>query len=116
MYRIGIDVGSTWTKYCIVQDGVVKSMFMEKTPVRQKEYFCKKIHEMQTAYAGAEIVSCGYGKRNVIGLKKVNELTALAKGCYFAAGYEGIVMDIGGQDTKIIWQEKGRLREFFCQR
>ena len=113
MYRIGIDVGSTWTKFCIVQDGVVKSMFMEKTPVRQKEYFCKKILELQTAYAGAEIVSCGYGKRNVTGLKTVNELTALAKGCYFAAGYEGIVLDIGGQDTKIICQEQGRLLEFF---
>lgn len=113
MYRIGIDVGSTWTKYCIMQDGTVKSMFMEKTPVRQREYFCKKIHKLQTAYAGAETVSCGYGKRNVAGIKMVNELTALAKGCYFATGYDGIVLDIGGQDTKIIYQEKGKLREFF---
>lgn len=113
MYRIGIDVGSTWTKYCIMQDGTVKSLFMEKTPVRQREHFCEKINEMQTAYAGAEIVSCGYGKRNVAGMKAVNELTALAKGCHFAAGYNGIVLDIGGQDTKIIYQEGGKLLEFF---
>ena len=90
MYRIGIDVGSTWTKFCIVQDGVVKSMFMEKTPVRQKEYFCKKILELQTAYAGAEIVSCGYGKRNVTGLKTVNELTALAKAAILPRDMRGL--------------------------
>lgn len=113
MYRIGIDVGSTWTKYCIMQDGTVKSLFMEKTPIRQRECFYKRTNEMQTAYAGADIVSCGYGKRNVAGMKTVNELTALAKGCHFAAGYNGIVLDIGGQDTKIIYQEGGKLLEFF---
>lgn len=113
MYRIGIDVGSTWTKYCVMKDEAVESLSMEKTPVRQKEYFDKKIHELQSIYDGVEIVSCGYGKKNVAGIKVINELSALAKGCYFATGHDGITLDIGGQDTKIIYHEKGKLQRFF---
>lgn len=42
MYHIGIDVGSTYTKYSVLNDDIIISLFMEKTPIRQKEYFEKK--------------------------------------------------------------------------
>ena len=113
MYRIGIDVGSAYTKYCVMEDGRIASLFMEKTPVRQKEYFKEKIVSLTRDCPGAAITSCGYGKKNAAGLKHINELTALARGSRFATGRDGIVLDIGGQDTKIIFQEKGRLKEFF---
>ena len=41
--RIGIDVGSTYTKYCVMNEGVVESLYMEKTPVHQQAYFQNKI-------------------------------------------------------------------------
>lgn len=113
MYRIGIDVGSTYTKYCVMQGNDIGSLFMERTPIRQKEYFEKKICDLQREYPNAEIISCGYGKRNVERINSVNELTALARGSYFVTGANGLVLDIGGQDTKIIAQEQGRLKEFF---
>ncbi len=113
MYRIGIDVGSTYTKYCVMNNGEVVTLFNEKTPIRQRLYFEEKKKELQGLYSEAEIVSCGYGKANVDGIHNINELTALAKGAFYKTGENGIVLDIGGQDTKIIIQEQGQLKSFF---
>lgn len=108
MYRIGIDVGSTYTKYCVIDDGEIVTLFSEKTPIRQRVYFEGKVKELYDLYPDPEIISCGYGKANVDGIHNINELTALAKGAFFSTGENGIVLDIGGQDTKIIVQEKGQ--------
>ncbi|SDW87176.1 CoA-substrate-specific enzyme activase, putative [Lachnospiraceae bacterium KHCPX20] len=113
MYRIGIDVGSTYTKYCIVSDGQICSLFMEKTPIRQKEYFDNKIALLLRDYPGAEFISCGYGKKNVSNILNINELTALAKGVYEMTNQDSVVLDVGGQDTKIISQIGGKLKGFF---
>lgn len=113
MYSIGIDVGSTYTKYCVMSDGKIVSLFMEKTPVRQKEYFDQKINDLLNNYPKADIVSCGYGKSNVNNINSVNELTALARGVYHVTHMDAVVLDIGGQDTKVISQEMGKLKEFF---
>lgn len=114
MHRIGIDVGSTYTKYCIMdgQKQVVR-LCSEKTPVRQKQYFEGKCTRLKRRYPDAEIVSCGYGKRNIQAVQNINELTALAKGAYYAANDVRTILDIGGQDTKIICQEQGKLKRFF---
>lgn len=113
MHRIGIDVGSTYTKYCVMRDDEIVTLFSEKTPIRQKDFFTEKVKKLKERYPGSEIVSCGYGKSNVTGMNTVNELTALAKGVYYITGEDGIVLDIGGQDTKVIRQEHGQLKEFF---
>ena len=80
MYRIGIDVGSTWTKYCVMQDGSILSLQEEKTRLHQREYFARRLAELLTDYPGAEVISCGYGRDNVGGIRNISELTALAKG------------------------------------
>ncbi len=113
MYTIGVDVGSTFTKYCIMNDEQIADLFLEKTPIRQTEYFDKRVTKLREDYPEAKIVSCGYGKQNVIGCECINELTALAKGCFFVTGCSGTVLDIGGQDTKIILQDNGKLQEFY---
>jgi len=115
MRKIGIDVGSTYTKYCILDEsGIIESLYSEKTPIRQKIYFDQKIKDFREAYGELiEVVSCGYGKSNVEGIQQINELTALARGAYYMCPEEAFVIDIGGQDTKIIRHENGRLKEFF---
>jgi predicted CoA-substrate-specific enzyme activase len=96
------------------EQGMIKNLFQEKTPIRQFEYFEFKIHELKGLYKdNTNIISCGYGKKNVAGLKTTNELTALARGAYYFYPEESFILDIGGQDTKIIRQEKGNLKEFF---
>lgn len=115
MYRIGIDVGSTYTKYCVEDtESRIQKLWAEETPVRQKEYFGAKVESLLLEYPDARIVSCGYGKENVQAVKNINELTALAYGCRFLGnGRQNTVLDIGGQDTKLILHQDGKLKEFF---
>lgn len=114
MYRIGIDIGSTYTKYCIMdgQKNIIH-LFSEKTPLRQREYFHSKTKELFLEYPDAHIISCGYGKKNVSAIKNINELTALARGSDFVNKKAEVILDIGGQDTKIIQQKDGQLKKFF---
>lgn len=114
MPLIGIDVGSTYTKYCIMDDDQkIISLFSDKTPVRQKEYFDKKIYEITQEYPSSPIVSCGYGRKNISAIKNISELTALALGSHYSAPDFGTTLDIGGQDTKIICHKNGTLNDFF---
>lgn len=114
MMKVGIDVGSTYTKYCIeTEHSDIVSLFKERTPVRQREYLQKKTAALIEKYGDISIVSCGYGKENVNAVKCMNELTALAKGGYRLLQADCAILDIGGQDTKIIYQERGQLKKFF---
>ena len=77
MHSIGIDVGSTYTKYCITDENKnIIELFKEKSPIRQKEYFQKKYDEFCTTYLGPKIVSCGYGRKNIEAVKNVNDVIA----------------------------------------
>ncbi len=115
MKNIGIDVGSTFTKFCVMDDvGEIEELFTERTPIHQKEYFEKKINLLKCQYEDdVHIVSCGYGKSNVKGIKSMNELSALSIGTDYIYSNQNTALDIGGQDTKIIYQENGKLREFY---
>lgn len=114
MYQIGMDIGSTYTKYCIQDSyGQTVRLFTEKTPVRQKSYFTGKIREFVHQYTDISVISCGYGRTNVDAVKNVNELAALAKGVYSRMHAECVVLDIGGQDMKVIRQQNGKLCRFY---
>lgn len=116
--RIGIDIGSTYTKYCILdraEGGRKDSMelFCERTPVMQKEYFEKKLNRLRARYGDCPIVTCGYGRKNIEGARNISELTALAAGAAYAYPDSYAVLDIGGQDTKLICQRNGKIEKFF---
>lgn len=114
MFRIGIDIGSTFTKYCIMNDkNSVEMLFTEKTPVRQTEYFGEKIKNLKENYPISKLCTCGYGRNNIISDRNVNELIALAQGCHYSCPDIDSVLDIGGQDTKLICQKEGKLNKFF---
>lgn len=113
MSSIGIDIGSTYTKYCVLDGSDIVMLSSERTPIRQKEYFEKKTKELRDLYHCDKIVSCGYGKNNAEADGSVSELVALAAGAGRIAPDFDVVLDIGGQDTKIIVCKDGRLKEFF---
>lgn len=115
MYHIGIDIGSSFTKYCIMNEQrAVLYLYTEETPVHQKEYFEEKAAVFERKYPGCRIITCGYGKGNVVAaVRNVSELTALACGADYYIGGSAVILDIGGQDTKIIFEEAGKLRKFF---
>lgn len=114
MSGIGIDAGSTYTKYCILDENArIRELFSEPTPIRQKEYFPKKIDALREQYGDLPVVSCGYGRGNIPGIRTVSELSALAMGIGYELPDAEAVLDIGGHDTKLIRQRGGKLTSFF---
>ena len=115
MQHIGIDIGSTYTKYCVMNaEHKIIELFTEKTPVRQKEYFKGKREELNKKYHTNAIISCGYGRKNILAENENSELKALAKGInHQFPDTQKIILDIGGQDTKIIVQQSGKVVKFF---
>lgn len=114
MYRIGIDIGSTFTKYCVLGNVTEEPvLFSEQTPIRQREYFVDKLAQLQKTYQECSIVTCGYGRKNIGYDKTISELTALSAGAARECPGTSVILDIGGQDTKVVRQEGGRLKAFF---
>lgn len=114
MHRVGIDIGSTRTKYAVMNDSEqLVYIASEMTPVRQRTFFEQKSEEFKKRFRDSRIISCGYGKGNIVAVYNINELTALARGTYHITHEDGMVLDIGGQDTKYIFQEEGVIKEFF---
>lgn len=113
MRSIGIDVGSTFTKTCVMEAGHIILLEAERTPVRQREAFTEKLQRLREMYGDCPIVTCGYGRKNIGNDETISELTALASGAARECPETAFVLDIGGQDTKYIRHENGKLKTFF---
>lgn len=102
----GVDVGSTYTKICgidenqeIIDTKVIPTIVNQDDIV--KEYLKDKDVEM--------LVSTGYG-RNMIedtfSCPTISEIKAHAKGAYYFSKEAQMVIDLGGQDSKVIMLDK----------
>ncbi|MBE6082980.1 MULTISPECIES: acyl-CoA dehydratase activase [Tissierellales] len=116
MYYIGIDIGSTASKVSVFnQDDLVLNMVMPTgwnsldTSMKIK----KSLDEQSIDVDKSVVVATGYGRVSVPYAKKtVTEITCHGKGAYYLAGEDITVMDIGGQDTKIITVKDGNVTNF----
>ncbi|OOM14407.1 acyl-CoA dehydratase activase [Clostridium saccharobutylicum] len=101
-YTLGIDSGSTTTKG-VLFDGknIVKTMIV-KTSAKPKESIYKIYNELYSDYVEYTIAT-GYG-RNLLkeANKTVTEITCHAQGAAFLNPTIRGVIDIGGQDSKVI--------------
>ncbi len=104
---IGIDVGSTTAKIVAVDEkGEFIWSYIEPAHPRvedQVDRFLKKLKEEMGPIEGIPIVATGYG-RNLVhqAVKKVTEITCHALGVFRQLGHGGTLIDIGGQDSKVI--------------
>jgi predicted CoA-substrate-specific enzyme activase len=84
----------------------------------QPEKTAQSIIEALLAKAGTEgncctIVATGYGRERIEqAARTVTEITAHGRGASFLKPSTDAVIDIGGQDCKVIKLEKGRVRSF----
>jgi predicted CoA-substrate-specific enzyme activase len=121
---VGIDAGSTTTKVAIVEGGKVLAREISATGANCRQT-ARALFEKALASCGraesdvAGVVSTGYGRRLVdLGGEAVSEITCNAAGAVFLAGGspEGrvrTIVDIGGQDSKVIsLDESGRVADF----
>jgi predicted CoA-substrate-specific enzyme activase len=73
----------------------------------------KSLSGMGISRENAYVVATGYGRISVpYANKTLTEITCHARGAYYLLGEDSIVIDIGGQDTKIITVSEGNVANF----
>ena len=108
-YTVGIDSGSTATKGILLADGVSVRRFLCPTPFRPAD----AIHETwETLRAGLTetpfLTLTGYGRQLVdFADKQVTEISCHGLGARLLAPDTRTVIDIGGQDSKVIQLDAG---------
>lgn len=110
MLKAGVDVGSVATKVVVLQDGVVAAKCVLPTgasPGRAAERVLRRaLRELGRSSRDVAVVTgTGYGRRQVeFAARVVTEITACASGATHLAytPQPGLVIDVGGQDTKAI--------------
>lgn len=107
MIAAGIDVGSTATK-AVIFDGTIIGTAIIPTGWNPKDAG-RKVYLEALHNAGlqegdvAKIIGTGYGRVSLSFIdKKVTEITCHAKGAKFLYPQTSTVIDIGGQDSKVI--------------
>lgn len=114
-FSIGIDSGSTATKGILLEDGVIRRRFLAPTPFRPAEAI---VEAWETLRAGLEVRSfltlTGYGRQLVdFADKQVTEISCHGRGARLLLPETRTVIDIGGQDSKVIQlDDDGNLTDF----
>lgn len=113
MLTIGIDSGSTTTKGVLMQDGEIIKKYLLPTSARPAESI-QKLYEVLDGSQADRVVTTGYGRALLENAdKKVTEITCHARGAHWLAPGVGGVIDIGGQDCKVMrLDENGHVEEF----
>ncbi len=118
MYYVGIDIGSTCAKTAVFNEK--KEVVMTDlqatgwSSVDTAEAIREKLISAGIAPDDSVCVATGYGRVSVpYADKMITEITCHAKGAVWLNGTDSLtVIDIGGQDTKIISIENRMVRDF----
>lgn len=97
----GIDIGSRYIKYVLLENNSILN-FKKRETGHNPLSVCK---ELITANRPEKIVATGYGRYllEVFGdIKTITEIKAVAKGVQVLFPRCRTIIDIGGQDTKVI--------------
>ena len=119
IYTLGIDIGSTASKCVMLADGkdiVAKSLVSVGAGTSGPQ---RAIDEVLSA-AGkkredmAYVLATGYGRNSLMNYadKQMSELSCHAKGAHFLFPEVHTVIDIGGQDVKVLEIENGVMTNF----
>jgi predicted CoA-substrate-specific enzyme activase len=104
---LGIDVGSTTTKIVGVDaNGEMVWHLLEQTEPRvehQVVRFLERTHQEAEIHDEISLIATGYGRRLVHqATRQVTEITCHARGVFWEFHHSGTLVDIGGQDSKVI--------------
>ena len=117
-HYIAIDIGSTCAKTIVMneQKQIVHRLLQPTgwSSVDTAQAIYAKLEEMGIDMKQANIVATGYGRISVPYADKcVTEITCHGRGACYVHGENNLtVIDIGGQDTKLIQVENGMVKDF----
>ena len=116
MYSVGIDIGSTSCKVIVLKNNCVTEKILQPTgwsSIDTANSILEKLKSIGINEDNSKIVATGYGRVSVpYANKSVTEITCHGKGASFIFKEDGTVIDIGGQDTKVISIEDSMVRDF----
>ena len=119
IFTMGIDVGSTASKCVILKDGkdlVAKSLVAVGTGTTGPARAIAEVLENagMTREEMDFVLATGYGRNSLDGLAdlQMSELSCHARGAAFLFPEVRTVIDIGGQDVKVIEIENGIMKNF----
>ena len=121
---VGVDVGASHTKVAILDSEkklIGHSVKKSGTDFTHSAEVCLKTALEMTRASGEDIARCvstGYGRKNVpFSQDTKTEIGCHAKGCYHYFPMAMTIVDIGGQDNKVIkLDDKGRRLNFKMNR
>ena len=117
----GIDIGSVATKAVVLRGGAVSGRGIAETgadpSAAANSALEQALAEAKTERLALErVVATGYGRKTTeLAHERVTEITAAARGTHLAEKSPGVgtIIDLGGQDTKVIaLDDAGRVRTF----
>ncbi|MDR1411892.1 MAG: acyl-CoA dehydratase activase [Spirochaetaceae bacterium] len=117
----GIDCGSSFCKGVLLYNGSVQAAARRPTGWDMAESGRRILAELLAGEIAGESVdpravslsATGYGREKISGAGTViTEISAHARGAEFLCPGVKTVIDIGGQDSKLISVENGRVRDF----
>jgi len=115
----GVDIGSTASKAVLLIDRKVAGQVVGPSSTNPKRT-ASQIYEQALAGAGLKasdvvgIVGTGYGRTQVdFADRNISEITCHGRGAHFLLPSVRTVIDVGGQDTKVICVDsRGNLLDF----
>ena len=116
-YFAGVDIGSTMTKVVIVGERLETSLIGPTGPEHRKlanRVMEEALTQVNLSFGDlAYVIATGYGRVNVpFADKQVTEITCHAKGLYSLLPTARTIVDIGGQDSKGIRIQNGKVIDF----
>ncbi len=101
---IGVDVGSTTCKAVAVDPaGAIVARCVEPADPRIEPQVERMVSALRAAAgADAPVGATGYGRKRVRAGRALTEITCHARGAFARTGRAGVLVDMGGQDTKVV--------------
>ncbi len=100
---LGIDLGSSYTKFAVVDDrGELLFKRVIRTLTRKKDEFEQTISYIHDNYEIASSCATGYGRRAIQSDIKKTEIICASVGLSHQYPFVKTILDIGGEDIKVI--------------
>lgn len=121
MARLGVDVGSRNVKFALQAPGNGLRLWELPTPQFYREHIRVLPNgEIELDFSGLElppleqVAATGYGRNNVkfSGARVVSEIMAHAQGALPGQPDQFCLLDLGGQDTKVVLVKSGQVEDF----